>query len=398
MQVVYISKYAAYPPYGYETRQVYISRSLVQRGMDVTLYTSTSNHILSQRVSAKVETVDGIKVHWISTLSYTKPYGFKRVLSWLHFEWRLRKELRKVSLTDTDIVIVSSLSLLSIWNGIYLKNKFGSKLIFEVRDIWPAVLERIGKISPSNIIFQLLASIELEGYKKADKIIGTMPNLSEHVEKRLGFAKPVLWLPHLLNPNVVYAPKHSFHAALTKLKKNAKNILIGFAGSINRSSALNFFLDAAAQFDTKNVHFLILGEGALKSQYKDKYSSETIHFYDQLPQQEVVAFLKDCDILYDGYMKGDIYRFGSSRNKYIEYASAAKPILVSYSGFPLFVEEYKCGVVVEPESVAAIDTGLKQLLENKESWDMMGQNAIRFSKDMLQLESQVGNLLAFIHE
>lgn len=397
MQVIYISKYAAYPPYGYETRQIYISRSLVERGMNVTLYTSTANHILSQSVSAKTETVDGIQVHWIATLSYKMPYGLRRVLSWFHFEWCLRKELKKVSLTETDIVIVSSLSLLSIWNGIYLKKKFGSKLVFEVRDIWPAVLERMGNISSSSILFKLLASIELAGYQQADKIIGTMPNLSEHVEKRLGFAKPVLWLPHLLNPNAVHTIHHSYHFKLTDLRQNAENILVGFAGSINRSSALNFFLDAAARFDSKNVHFLVLGDGALKSDYNKKYSCETIHFFDPLPQQEVVSFLKDCDILYDGYMKGDIYKYGSSRNKYIEYVSAAKPILVSYSGFPLFVEEYKCGVVVEPESVVAIDTGLRQLLENKESWDIMGQNAIQFSADKFQLEPQVDNLLAFIN-
>jgi glycosyltransferase involved in cell wall biosynthesis len=172
---------------------------------------------------------------------------------------------------------------------------------------------------------------------------------------------------------------------------------VGFAGSINRSSALNFFLDAAARFNAKNVHFLVLGDGALKSEYKKKYNCETIHFFDPLPQQEVVSFLKDCDILYDGYMKGDIYKYGSSRNKYIEYVSAAKPILVSYSGFPLFVAEYKCGVVVEPESAVAIDAGLSQLLENRESWDSMGQNAIQFSSEVFQLEPQVDNLLAFIN-
>jgi glycosyltransferase involved in cell wall biosynthesis len=393
MKIIYISKYASYPPYGFETRQVYFSKSLVKRGVEVKLLISKSNHILFKSVAIDNEVLDGVNIEWLDTLSYKKPYGVARILSWFHFEFVLRNRLRKEKLTSDDVVIVSSLSLLSIWNGIYLKRKFNCKLVLEVRDIWPAVMERIGKVRPSHLFYHFLSSIELKGYQQADSIIGTMPNLKEHVCKRLTHDKEVLWIPHLINPAVKYKITHNYAKELGSIKENRDSVLVGYAGSINRSSALQFFLDAAISFSNKDVHFLILGEGPLRDQFRREYSSANIHFFSKLSQEEVVPFLKDCDILYDGYLKADIYKYGSSRNKYVEYVSAQRPMLVSYDGYPLFVDTYKCGITVEPESVKAIEDGLEYLLQNKEKWTIMAAGAVKMANENLGIESQVDKLL-----
>ena len=169
MNVIYISKYASYAPYGIETRHFYISKHLVDLGHDVKVYLSDSNHQLSKMPASYVDMQDGVEVEWIKTLKYQKAYGIKRILSWFDFEWKLRKRLKRIT-KRPDVVIVSSLSLLSILNGIWLKKKYTCKLIFEVRDIWPLVLTRISSISEYNPFYMFLARIEKKGYQKSDLI------------------------------------------------------------------------------------------------------------------------------------------------------------------------------------------------------------------------------------
>tara|TARA_B110000902_G_scaffold251339_1_gene311498 strand:+ start:733 stop:1587 length:855 start_codon:yes stop_codon:yes gene_type:complete len=276
-----------------------------------------------------------------------------------------------------------------------LKKKWGSKLVFEVRDIWPLVLTRLSNVSKLNPIYRLLRHIETKGYKTADMIVGTMPNLKKHVESSVKSAKKILWIPHLVNNTVDYLCTHRYATELQSIKGNG-GIIVGYAGSINKSSALTYLLQAAVYLSKKgeNIHFVLLGEGPSLVELQNKYNTSNIYFYNKIPQNEVVAFCRDCDVLYDGYLKSDLYEFGNSRNKYVEYCLAKKPIVLAYSGFTHFVEEYDCGTVVSPESTPALISGLEMILQKQAvELSRLGQNAYTFAMNNLNLEKQVDHFL-----
>ena len=65
--------------------------------------------------------------------------------------------------------------------SIYLKWRQGSHLVFEIRDIWPLTMIHEGSFSRWHPLALYLRFIELWGYRRADLIVGTMPNLKQHV-------------------------------------------------------------------------------------------------------------------------------------------------------------------------------------------------------------------------
>jgi glycosyltransferase involved in cell wall biosynthesis len=397
LNVIYISKYASYAPYGIETRHFYISKHLVDLGHDVKVYLSDSNHQLSKMPASYVDMQDGVAVEWIKTLKYQKAYGIKRILSWFDFEWKLRKRLKRIT-KRPDVVIVSSLSLLSILNGIWLKKKYACKLIFEVRDIWPLVLTRISSISEYNPFYMFLARIEKKGYQKSDLIIGTMPNLKEHVASLLNESKSVIWMPHLINPGVIHSATHIYSNEIKEIRAKGYSHIMGYAGSINKSSSIELLLQCADKLKHKKVAIVLLGNGPLLAELEEKYISDNVSFFNKIAQNQVVAFLKECDFLYDGYLKSEIYKFGNSRNKYVEYCLATRPLIVSYEGFDFFVEQYKCGIIVKPESVDDLVKGV-ELLVQKDTLILkeMGENAFNFAEENLQISSQVNKLLTALN-
>ncbi len=400
MKIIYISKYASYAPFGIETRHFYLSKEFARLGYESEVYLSTSNHSLSRLPDLLEDNLNGVAIHWIPTLQYANAYGLRRIISWFHFEYRLRNRLKNVKLTSDDVVICSSLSLLTILTGIKLKKKWKCKLVFEVRDIWPLVLTRLINISKKNPMYLMLRYIEMKGYRNSDILIGTMPNLDEHVRCSLGYTKKTLWIPHLINTTISYKTTHRYQNELSEIKKNGGKI-IGYTGSINRSSALTYFLDAAKELSNikDNIHVVLLGAGPSLVEFKEKYKEiRSIHFFTKIPQDEVLAFCQDCDVLYDGYLKSELYKYGNSRNKYVEYCLAKRPILLAYEGFKHFVEEYKCGLVVAPESHLAIVEGIRTVL-NKEPNILakMGENALIFAQQTLSTNWHVDRLIKEIN-
>ena len=71
--------------------------------------------------------------------------------------------------------------MLSILNALLFKSR-NSKIIFEIRDIWPLTLVEEGGYSKSNLAVKFLGFVERIGYIKSDFIVGTMPNLKSHVD------------------------------------------------------------------------------------------------------------------------------------------------------------------------------------------------------------------------
>ena len=164
-------------------RSWFLLSQLASTGVDVTVISSDSNNLVdvpALHSSVFVEEVKGVRIVWLKTLKYSVAKSAKRMLSWFHFEYNLFL-LSKDRLSKPDVIVVSSLSLLTILNGIYLKRKYKCRFVLEIRDIWPLTLVEEGGFSPRNPLVKVLSFIERLGYSNADLIIGTMANLKQHV-------------------------------------------------------------------------------------------------------------------------------------------------------------------------------------------------------------------------
>ena len=106
-------------------RNFCLMRGLRKLGHNVTIITSDSNHLAKPpefQSPSYIEEIEGLKVVWLRTLKYVKTNSMRRILSWLDFEWQLLKYNKK-DLPSPDVIICSSLSLLTILNGFLLKKK-----------------------------------------------------------------------------------------------------------------------------------------------------------------------------------------------------------------------------------------------------------------------------------
>lgn len=372
----YISKYVA-PPYAAKvsSRGFSILSELVKKGCNCTLFTSDSNHLITApklEGSTLKESVDGVDVFWLKTWKYQGARSLGRMISWLDFEWQLLK-LPKKSLAKPDVIIVSSLSLLTILNGLWLRRKYKCRLVFEVRDIWPMVLIESGGISNKNPLIKFMAWLERLGYEKADCIVGTMPNLEKHVEKVIKRPKQVSCIPQGLDPSLLDEPIGLSVDYVEKyIPKN--KFIVCHAGSIGADNALEtFFSCARIMQERENIHFLMVGDGYLKSKYQQENSDlKNLTFAPRVEKKQVQSVLQHVDIVYFAVNSSPLWAYGQSLNKVIDYMLSGKPIVASYTGFPSMVNEANCGVYVPAEDTLALKNEIERFasLSSDERYDI----------------------------
>lgn len=354
----YVSKYVAPPGKGSAGGRGYLlMREFVQLGYRSVIVTSDSNHLTNAPELSQPyfkQEVDGIELWWVRTLKYRAVKSVRRILSWIDFELRLFL-MPKDELPNPDAVIVSSLSLLTILNGFMLRRRYACRLIFEIRDIWPLTLVQEGGFGKKNPFVLALAWIERLGYRHADGIVGTMPNLGEHVTNVLGEMRPTECVPmgveETMLAEVVPLPNEYVERHLPKDK-----FIIVHAGSIGITNALDTFFDCAERsVKYSKLHFLVVGDGDLRGYYQEKYGHlPNLSFAPKVPKQMVQSVLEKCDLLYFAVHVSEVWRYGQSLNKVIDYMLAAKPVVASYSGYPSMINEAGCGTYVAAGDVSAL--------------------------------------------
>jgi len=332
-------------------------KEIARLGYRCVIVTSDSNHLAEVpklNKAYELESVDGLLVCWVRTKKYIYAKSLSRIISWLDFELRLLR-LPKENLPSPDVLVVSSLSLLTILNGFLYRRCYGCKLIFEIRDIWPLTLIEEGGFGKYNPFVLLLGWIERQGYKYSDEIVGTMPNLKEHVKSVLGYKRRVHCIPMGVDESLL--------SDMDDISEEYKDInipdgkfIIAHVGTIGITNALNnYFKCAESLSDNKEIHFLVVGDGGLKEKYIKEYGRlKNITFAPKVPKNMVQSVLSYCDLLYFSVHVSKVWKYGQSLNKVIDYMLSGKPIVASYTGYPSMINEAECGSFVPAGDINAL--------------------------------------------
>lgn len=354
----YVSKYVAPPAkVGAGGRGYLIMREFARMGYRSVIVTSDSNQLTEVPVldvPYLFQEIDGMQLCWVRTMKYTVAKSLRRILSWLDFEWRLLR-MPKDKLPAPDVVIVSSLSLLTILNGFLLRRSFKCRLVLEIRDIWPLTITEEGGFSRWNPLVLGLGFIEKLGYRYADAIVGTMPNLGEHVAGVLGRPKTTHCIPMAVD-EAALGPGEALPDDYVEKYIPRGKFIVAHAGTIGITNALDSMFDCAeAMKDEPGVHFLVVGEGDLRTHYQCKYAHLcNLTFAPRVPKQMVQSVLSHCDLLYFSVHVSMVWKYGQSLNKVIDYMLAGKPVVASYTGYPSMINEADCGTYVPAGDVSAL--------------------------------------------
>lgn len=400
MRILYISKYTILPENGAATRQYFISKALSEIGNNEVMLIgsrSTLGKVPAFKGLFNSSSIDRLKTIILNGPAVNAGFNLKRLFSWLIFERNLRRFRYYIKAFKPEVVIVSSLSILTFLTGIFLKRWLKIPLVIEVRDIYPLTLVEVGNYSPSHPAVKLLAKVEKMGYQNADLILSTLPNVPEHIRTVIDKPFKFKWVPMGVEPGYFNKHEHFEHSSFRK----ENEFWVCYAGTIGVANALDTLFEAASRLETTHpgIRFAVIGDGPLKASYLQRYGTlKNLVFFPAVAKKDLQSYLVQMDLLVNTWLNKPIYRFGISPNKWIDYMFASRPILVAFSGYRCILEEAGCGRFVDAENLDALITGILDFFAmDKSELDAMGARGKRYLLDNLDyriLSNDLYNSLA----
>jgi len=377
-----LNHYAVTPDLPGGTRHFDLGRELVQQGWRVVLFASSFQHHdhreakLSRGERWRLEEVEGVSIVWIRTTPYVRN-DWRRVLNMVSFAvraWRIGRSLprREPRVRRPDVVIGSSVHLLTVLAAWRLARRHKAQFIMEVRDLWPETLIEMGEVKRHSLVTRLLRVLERFLYLRADRIITLLPRAHEYIESRGIPSRKVVWIPNGVDVTR-FEPVPVRHAT-------GDPFTVMYLGAHGQANALGVVLESAklVQDQAKErVRFVLVGDGPEKPRLMKeagRLSLSNVEFRNAVPKTDVPKTLAEADATVLVLNDLPLYRYGISLNKLFDYLAAARPIILAGNPANNPVAEARCGLSVPPGDPRALAEAVIELLGTPSSErDEMGK-------------------------
>ena len=281
-----------------------------------------------------------------------------------------------------DLIICESPPLFLGLTAVFLKKLKRAKLLFNVSDLWPESVEKLGIIQ-NRMLINLSIKLEEWIYKHSDKISGQTQGIVENIKTRFP-GKPIFWLKNGVDFNKL---KMRLTGKNWREENGFKsdNLLFYFGGLMGYAQGLDCIIKAASLLKAyPDIQFVMIGEGPEKDRLihlKKELGVENVTFYPGVPASEIADIIFSIDVGIIPLKKIDLFQ-GAIPSKIFEILGLEKPIILGIEGEAksIFVDKGKAGVSFEPENAEELAEKILFFRKQKEAISKMGFNGASFVK------------------
>jgi len=372
------------------TRTYEHCREWVTQGAEVTVITCAPNFPQGKvfkgyknKLSQK-EIIDGIQVFRVWSFIVANKGTIKRSLDYLSFSF---SAFFAGLFLKTDVIIATSPQFFTAIAGRKLAYWKRKPWIMEVRDLWPESIKNVEAVKNAFIINKLEKQ-ELKCYRRANGIVTVTEGVRQGVVSKIPDKEKVIVVTNAANIDL-FRPGNGTNEIREKYGLKNK-LIISYIGTHGMAHKLDFILNTASKLKNKNIHFLMIGDGAEKENLKaqaERLKLENVTFVDTVSKEKVVEFIASTDVALINLKRSELF-LGAIPSKIFESAAMEKPILLGVDGEAReLVEKYGAGLYFEPENEADLIEKINLFLNKEVDLEKMKlgcrQLAIDFDRKLL---------------
>lgn len=383
-----LNHYAISPDMAGGTRHFDLAKELVKKGYDVTIFASGFDHVtkkflkVSQKDLFRTEVHEGVKFAWLNTFPYEKN-DWRRIVNMISYYFKVLKVSKKFE--RPDVIIGSSMHFFAPLAGWRLAKRFGSRFIFEVRDLWPQTAVDMGAIKENSIPARVLYAWEKFMYDRAEKIIVLLPDAKNYIISRGIPEEKIVWIPNGVNLERfdTELPVDENLEVFKAFKKYDKKFKVVYAGAHGPANGLELVIETAELLrDVEDIQFILIGDGTEKSKLMDMAREkrlDNISFLPPVPKSLIPVVLKKADLLLHCLKQMDVFKYGISPNKMFDYLASGRPIILSVDSSNKTIEEAGAGIIVPPSNPKLLAEGILKIKSlPEEERKRMGENGRQY--------------------
>ncbi|MGH7247126.1 MAG: glycosyltransferase family 4 protein, partial [Pseudomonadota bacterium] len=258
--------------------------------------------------------------------------------------------------------------------GAVLKRRFGCRMVYNVRDLYPDIAYANGGLR-NPALLALLRRANSSAYRAADEIVTLGHDMAERIVAKGVPAAKVSVIPDWVDTTLIRPlERNRFRAQF------ADRFVVMYSGNIGLSQQLESVLDAAARLaDKPEIIFVVIGEGARKPalmKLARDCGLANVTFLPYLPKEELAESLGAADLHLIPLMRGAAGCLVPS--KIYGILAAGRPFVAmmeAHAEVARIALDNRVGFVVEPGDAAALADAIVSAAANRAELHAMGIRA-----------------------
>ncbi len=382
MKIIFFYQYFGTPKGSWSTRVYEMCKLWVAAGAEVTVVTSPYDKSdLRANGFITKQKIDGINLIIINSGDSNRYSRMRRVSRSLIFS--LVSSVYAI-LLKADFIIASSGPITIGIPGLVGTCFSKKKMVFEVRDLWPAGAIEMGLIryKPIKSIF---LKFEALCYGRSSLVVPCSLGMEENILLRFPSLRTLV-IPNASDIEFFQNMEiHDFHYP-EWLKANTKLFL--YAGSLGLMDACDEIISGYNLLgqERENVHVVFIGDGAerisLERMVQDLGLTRNVHFLGLKPKSEVAKWYKKATLSFVVFKNFEILGT-SSPNKMFDSLAAGVPIIQNTNGWiSRLVEEKGIGLNVLSGNPSSMADAISKFINNEINLEKLKINSLNCAREM----------------
>jgi glycosyltransferase involved in cell wall biosynthesis len=360
---------------------------------DVTCITALPNYHSEDRRTEvpRREIHEGTEISRVRSTRFDKDALPKRVVNWLTYTLSSTVELLR---TPSDVVLVVS-NPPTIPAAAWLRKRLrGTPYVYLVHDLYPDIAVELGLIEDGSLLEGLWRRVNGRILGDADRVVVLGDSMREAVLSRYPAveASQVVVI-HNWEDESFIEPMPKADNGFAREHDTVGTFTIVYSGNVGRFHELETTIDAVGRLEDRgrDVRFLVIGEGARKSDLREYVDDNDIDAVEFLPFQPV-------DRLPESLTCGDVSLVGIKdemgglcvSSKLYSSLAAGRPILAVVGEddeVATVVRDCECGVHVDPGDVDGCIETIERWMDNPRTREEQGRSARRCLEERFTFEA-----------
>ena len=265
-----------------------------------------------------------------------------------------------------DLVVGSSVHPLAAWAGARLARRHGVPFVYEPRDLWPETLVQFGVLSRRHPVTRLLESLQRRAVEQAALVVSPLEGAGRYLADR-GLHAPFLWVPNGVSADRDAPGTTREHArpgtdSDSDSDSDSDTFEIAYLGSMGPANALGAVVEAFDRASRspggERLVLRLVGTGSQRAELIARAAlclhADRVVFEGHVSQGRARQLGRAADCLVANLQPLDLYRHGTSLNKFFEYLLLGKPVVLGASVDLDPVTDAGAGVRVPGDDVEAL--------------------------------------------
>ncbi len=394
MNILLLTKYFPPEPGAGSTRAYEHARRWVKSGANVTVLTCFPhypNGIIPEKYKGMnylEENIEGIKVIRTYTYATANKGKVKRSIGFISFMFSsVIQGASKIG--KQDIIVASSPPITVGVSALALSKIKKIPYVFEARDLWPESIVQLGQIT-NKFIIGLLEKLEILLYKNSSFIVGISDPFVKIIASKGIPAAKIKIIKNGVDINF-FSPIPKDENLQSELNLKDK-FIVSYFGTFGLSHSLDKVLLAAEKIkDKKEIHFLLIGDGAEREkliEMKSELQLTNVTILPSVTREQLKNYYSISDLMLVTLRGLDLFS-SALPSKMFEIMAMGKPILHTVDGVAReLLDKEEIGKFVEPENSDKMANAILELYKNH-SWLVNAGNKARnfvienFNRDLL---------------